>query len=212
VRPTPRGNVPLLALEKARITGVDRVLKTVLDRGVAAALLLAAAPLLAVLLAVGCLRRCRPLWAPQRVLGLAGRPVGLRFFGPWLEGHRLLRSLPVLVNVLRGEVSLVGPRPQLAMPDPPAKLGILLAVKPGLTGLWRLAPTDAPQPDWYDDLWYVRNYTIWEDLRILYQTLWRLRQPNGMARAGLCRWQPSEGVAEMVANERPEARAVAVGR
>ncbi|HRE30029.1 MAG TPA: sugar transferase, partial [Anaerolineales bacterium] len=85
-----------------------------------------------------------------------------------------LDELPQLFNVLRAEMSLVGPR-MIA----PAELaqynqwGInLLTVRPGLTGLWQVSGRSDVG---YDervrlDMFYVRNWTIWQDLSILFQT------------------------------------------
>ena len=86
-----------------------------------------------------------------------------------------LDELPQLFNVLRAEMSLVGPR-MIA----PAELaqynqwGInLLTVRPGLTGLWQVSGRSDVG---YDervrlDMFYVRNWTIWQDLAILFQTV-----------------------------------------
>src|SRR5207245_1158411 len=67
-----------------------------------------------------------------------------------------------------------GPRPLEARPGVEARSrpSLLLSVKPGLTGPWRLvAAEDAVSTA---DAFYVRNYTIWADLQILYQTGRRL--------------------------------------
>jgi lipopolysaccharide/colanic/teichoic acid biosynthesis glycosyltransferase len=92
---------------------------------------------------------------------------------------RLLRitsidELPQLVNVIAGDMSLVGPRP-LWMPEArqlsgPARLRA--AVKPGLTCLWQISGrSELEYPRWVElDLFYVRRRGLWLDLMILAQT------------------------------------------
>jgi lipopolysaccharide/colanic/teichoic acid biosynthesis glycosyltransferase len=95
--------------------------------------------------------------------------------------------------VLRGELSLVGPRPVLFGPGgPPDHIG-LTAVKPGLTGRWRLSGPGASLADQAaQDLRYVHEYSIWEDLRILWVSARRV--PRGGATPGpLSRWDVPAG-------------------
>jgi lipopolysaccharide/colanic/teichoic acid biosynthesis glycosyltransferase len=84
-------------------------------------------------------------------------------------------ELPQLVNVLRGEMSLVGPR--MIVKEELAKYTKwgtnLLTVKPGVTGLWQVSGRSDVD---YEgrvrfDMHYIRNYTIWLDLQILFQTI-----------------------------------------
>ena len=86
-----------------------------------------------------------------------------------------LDELPQFFNVLRGDMSLVGPRPIL--PDEVAGYGRSLAiyqgVRPGLTGLWQISGRSELG---YDDRvklnkWYVRNWSLWLDVSILARTL-----------------------------------------
>ncbi len=92
---------------------------------------------------------------------------------------RLLREssldeLPQLINVLRGEMSLVGPRP--ALPKEIEKfdedLRERVKVRPGLTGLWQVEARDNPSFDAYRrlDLYYVDNWSLSLDLVILLAT------------------------------------------
>jgi lipopolysaccharide/colanic/teichoic acid biosynthesis glycosyltransferase len=93
---------------------------------------------------------------------------------------RILRStsldeLPQLVNVLRGQMSLVGPR----MITEPERLLYgkwrmnLATVKPGITGLWQVSGrSDLSYDDRVRlDMQYIRNYSIWFDFHILWQTI-----------------------------------------
>src|SRR5690606_23056662 len=94
-----------------------------------------------------------------------------------------LDELPQLVNVLRGEMSLVGPRPPLSreveMYDDWARRRFL--VKPGLTGLWQVGGRS--DLCWDDsvrlDLYYVENWSLMGDLLILWKTLRVLVRPSG---------------------------------
>ncbi|MGB4066623.1 MAG: sugar transferase [Nitrospira sp.] len=93
---------------------------------------------------------------------------------------RFLRSssldeLPQLFNVLRSQMSLVGPRP-LAMGEmrfAPSWRDARLSVKPGMTGLWQVSGrSEAAFHDWIRyDMQYVRNFSLWLDAKILLKTM-----------------------------------------
>lgn len=86
-----------------------------------------------------------------------------------------LDELPQIFNVLKGEMSLIGPRPY--MPNEGFEMGnnidIILAVKPGITGLWQVSGrNDVDFASRVDlDVWYVRNWSIWKDIVILIKTV-----------------------------------------
>ncbi len=86
-----------------------------------------------------------------------------------------LDELPQLVNVLRGEMSLVGPR--MIAPDEIVRYGKwqlnLLTVKPGITGPWQVVGrSDIPYEDRVRlSMQYIRNYSVWVDLAILMRTI-----------------------------------------
>ena len=86
-----------------------------------------------------------------------------------------LDELPQLINVVKGQMSLVGPRPALpsevAQFDP--ELRDRLKVKPGLTGLWQVEARDNPSFDAYRrlDLYYVENWSVSLDMIILLATV-----------------------------------------
>jgi lipopolysaccharide/colanic/teichoic acid biosynthesis glycosyltransferase len=86
-----------------------------------------------------------------------------------------LDELPQFVNVLRGEMSIVGPRPPLASEVREYKLNHLrrLDVMPGITGLWQVQARQDPSFDNYIslDVTYVDNWSIWLDLKILARTI-----------------------------------------
>ncbi|MBI5903459.1 MAG: sugar transferase [Deltaproteobacteria bacterium] len=86
-----------------------------------------------------------------------------------------LDELPQLINVLRGEMSLVGPRPLVMdeMKFSPSWRSIRLKVKPGVTGLWQVqGRSEASFHDWIRyDVDYVKNQSLWLDLKILFKTV-----------------------------------------
>ncbi|HEU4332713.1 MAG TPA: sugar transferase, partial [Lapillicoccus sp.] len=92
-------------------------------------------------------------------------------------------ELPQLWNVLRREMSLVGPRPPLA--DEVAKyeqdVYRRLLVKPGMTGLWQVSGrSDLPWDDAVRlDLYYVENWNLVEDLKILWRTVMTVVKGDG---------------------------------
>ncbi|HXE09684.1 MAG TPA: sugar transferase [Acidobacteriaceae bacterium] len=86
-----------------------------------------------------------------------------------------LDELPQLLNVLRGDMSLVGPRPPLASEVEQYDIAHLrrLDVLPGMTGLWQVEARQDPSFDSYIslDTAYVENWTLWLDLKILARTV-----------------------------------------
>ncbi|MFO0897901.1 MAG: sugar transferase [Pirellulales bacterium] len=92
-------------------------------------------------------------------------------------------ELPQLINVLKGEMSLVGPRPPV--PGEVAKYKQWhrrrLAVRPGLTCLWQVSGrSEVGFEDWVRmDLWYLRNQSLKTDLRLLLATPWKVLTGKG---------------------------------
>jgi lipopolysaccharide/colanic/teichoic acid biosynthesis glycosyltransferase len=81
-----------------------------------------------------------------------------------------------LINVIKGEMSLVGPRPELPYltENYDHWQRKRLAVPPGITGWWQVNGRSDRVMHLHteDDIYYVENYSIWLDLRILIRTLW----------------------------------------
>lgn len=101
---------------------------------------------------------------------------------------RLLRmtsldELPQLINVLRGNMSLVGPRPLLASEIDGYVDGLFYysQVNPGMTGLWQISGRS--KTSFYDrcrlDSWYIKNWSIWYDIVILIKTIEVVLKRNG---------------------------------
>lgn len=86
-----------------------------------------------------------------------------------------LDELPQLLNVLKGEMSLVGPRPYMVeeKEDIGSKSSLILSVKPGVTGLWQVTGRSTVDFDSRTeiDLWYMKNWSLWNDVVILLKTL-----------------------------------------
>ncbi|HID61757.1 MAG TPA: sugar transferase [Anaerolineae bacterium] len=213
------GSVPLVSLNKLRITGIDAFLKGALDYVAAAVGLILLLPFLLLIALLVKLDSPGPVLYKRRVLGAGGQTFeAFKFRTMRVDGDEYLRQhhpelveelerngklkddprvtrlgkflrkasideLPQLINVLKGQMSLVGPR----MISPPewAKFGKwkhnLLTVKPGITGLWQVSGRS--ELSYEDrvrlDMHYVRNYTIWLDMRILFNTFGAVLRGSG---------------------------------
>jgi lipopolysaccharide/colanic/teichoic acid biosynthesis glycosyltransferase len=94
--------------------------------------------------------------------------------GAWLR-RTSIDELPQLLNVLRGEMSLVGPRPLLSreLAHYGEAIELYEQVKPGITGLWQVSGRS--ETTFEDraslDSWYVRNCSLWCDFVILLKTI-----------------------------------------
>lgn len=86
-----------------------------------------------------------------------------------------LDELPQIWNVFNGDMSLVGPRPILEnqIQDYGRSLNSYISVRPGLTGLWQVSgrneTTFQQRVNW--DNWYIRNWSVWHDIIILFKTV-----------------------------------------
>lgn len=108
-------------------------------------------------------------------------------FGRFLR-RTSLDELPELINVLKGDMSLVGPRPLLMQyldrytPEQARRH----EVRPGITGWAQINGRNAVS--WEEkfrlDVWYVDNVSLWLDLKILILTVWKVLRREGISQAG----------------------------
>jgi lipopolysaccharide/colanic/teichoic acid biosynthesis glycosyltransferase len=191
-RPVYDGVVPLITLEPLRIRGLNAILRRALDLSLAMALL----PFLGALLAV-CWLASRlgggPVLTRRRALGRAGRVFALLALAApsssepaeslaqkaWrlrrAVGSGRLGKLPNVLNILGGRMSLVGPRvveEEHAAEYQPWLLALSL-VRPGLTGP-AAGSTAAVDEQALLDVAYIRHYSLWLDLRLLFASLKRV--------------------------------------
>lgn len=180
--------------------------RRVVDVAGAAVLLVLLAPLMAGVAFAVRLRMGAPVLHRQRRLGRGGRPFEMYKFrsmhapqpgreGPQFDHERLgrlgrflratsLDELPSLVNLLRGDIGLVGPRPLPVhyLPRFTAEQRARFEVKPGITGLAQVAGRNTV--DWPErlalDVRYVRERSLLLDARILWRTV-----PMVLGRAGV---------------------------
>jgi lipopolysaccharide/colanic/teichoic acid biosynthesis glycosyltransferase len=183
---------------------LGRAVKAGLDRCAAAAALLVAAPVLALVAASVRIGMGRPVFFRQARPGLDGRPFTLVKFRTMREGDgadgarltglgRFLRScsldeLPELWNVLRGEMSLVGPRPLLThyLDRYTVEQSRRHRMRPGITGWAQVHGRNAIT--WDErlalDVWYVDHWSLWLDARILARTFRIVLSRRGITAPG----------------------------
>lgn len=204
------GFTPLVSLNRTRITGIDAIMKGLLDYVGAGLGILFLSPVFLVLALLVRLDSKGPAIYRRRVVGLGGKEFDAYKFRTmitdaedYLNAHpelkvqwevegkiqddpritrvgRFLRrysldELPQLFNVVRGEMSLVGPRmiTRAEMDRFGRWQHNRATVKPGLTGLWQISGrSDLSYADRVRlDMQYIRNYTIWTDLKTLLGTV-----------------------------------------
>ena len=107
-------------------------------------------------------------------------------FGQFLRSSSL-DELPELWNVLKGEMSLVGPRPLLMeyLPLYNERQSKRHLVRPGVTGWAQINGRNALSWDekFELDVWYVENRTLWLDIKILFLTVWKVVRRDGISHA-----------------------------
>jgi len=181
-----------------RLSHGQRIPKRIIDLLIALPLTLAALPLLVLLALIVKLDSPGPAVFKQPRVGEGGRLFGMYKLrtmradtldpggrepkrpedsrvtrvGRWLR-HTSLDELPQLVNVLKGDLSLVGPRPEvLANLDHYSGAALdRFAVPQGMTGLWQIKGRQQPMYEYFDqDLEYVSNWSLMLDAKILLLT------------------------------------------
>jgi len=202
--------VPLVCVNKVRLTGFDNLLKWMLDYGLTIPALILLSPVMLVIAIAIKLDSPGPIIYRRRVMGVNNRQFdAFKFRTMRLDGDEILAKsaelqeelntkrklkndprltrlggflrklsldeLPQLFNVLRYEMSLVGPR--MIHPDEMREYNQwgmnLLTVRPGITGLWQVSGrSDLSYADRVRlDMQYIRNWSIWLDLQLLVQTI-----------------------------------------
>jgi len=184
--------------------------KRIFDWVLAAALVLALAPVLVLVALLVRTRLGRPVLFTQARPGWRGRPFRIIKFRTMTDSSdgmgrclpdaerltrwgRFLRStsldeLPELMNVIRGEMSFVGPRPLLLSyldrysPEQARRH----EVKPGITGWAQVNGRNAISWDekFQFDVWYVDHVSFRLDLKILWLTFWKTIQRDGISAQG----------------------------
>jgi exopolysaccharide biosynthesis polyprenyl glycosylphosphotransferase len=198
--------MPAFEIQRAPLSLFDRAVKRGLDIAVSLVLLMLLSPLLLLTGLSILLESGRPILYRQRRHGFGGKPFDILKFRTMTVcddeysfsqakkgdkrvtplGHILRRmsidELPQLWNILRGDMSLVGPRPHpVALNN---RYDALIAkyaerhhMKPGLTGWAQINGCRGETPNVAimqarvsHDLWYIDNWSIWVDIRILFST------------------------------------------
>ena len=121
-------------------------------------------------------------------------------FGRFLRSSSL-DELPELWNVLKGEMSLVGPRPLLMeyLPLYTPEQARRHEVRPGITGWAQVNGRNAISwEDKFDlDVWYVDNRSLWLDLKILWRTVRKVLVRDGISAPGEATMPKFEGIHEI---------------
>ncbi len=115
-----------------------------------------------------------------------------------------LDELPELFNVLAGDMSLVGPRPLLMeyLDRYTSEQARRHEVRPGVTGLAQVSGrNDLPWERRFElDVWYVDNWSMWLDLKILWRTVGQVVTGRGISEQGSATMTPFDGSSELERN------------
>ncbi len=184
--------LPIVDLKEERHDWGRRMAKKLVDLVLGSLILVLLFPLLLLISVIVHLSIPGSVLVREERVGKNGRLFKMYRFRVHVKGHgsgedtpgtrvgRFLRKsyfeeLPQILNVIRNEMSLVGPRPEV--PEIVATYEIWqrkrLELPPGITGLWQIiTPGDRPlHEDLEYDFYYIKNYSIWMDLSILLQTI-----------------------------------------
>jgi lipopolysaccharide/colanic/teichoic acid biosynthesis glycosyltransferase len=193
---------------------VDAVLKSVLDYGLGVLMLIATLPVMA-LIALGLKlnRRDKPVLVRHQTLGQSGTTFEMCKFNTRIESvsklagssraaipippgvsrlertlyRRGLDKLPQLFNVVKGQMSMVGLVAHRRGQDYARAALNLQTVKPGMIGPWTLPGVCSSGDETQDELYYVRNWTIWMDLHVVFQAILKGFANGWLARPAIVR-------------------------
>lgn len=190
-----------------------RLIKRILDILVIVAFMSLWLPLLGLIMVLSRLIIGSPIFFRQERAGLNGQPFKIIKFRTMRQGGgsdderlvpwgRFLRrtsldELPQLINVLKGEMSLVGPRPLLVeyLPLYSEEQSHRHDVLPGITGWAQVNGRNAIS--WEEkfqlDVWYVKNLSFTVDLKILIRTITGLTGQNGVTASAVTSPEPFRG-------------------
>jgi lipopolysaccharide/colanic/teichoic acid biosynthesis glycosyltransferase len=172
----PIAGLPLIHVESPDFSGARKWVKGLFDRSAAGLGLLLLSPVFLLLALLIKIDSRGPVFFKQKRVGLGGTEFDvMKFRSMVVNAEAMVSELPQLINVVRGEMSLVGPRPPLptevAWYDQDVARRLL--VKPGMTGLWQVSGRS--DLSWEEsirlDLYYVENWSLAADLTILWKTL-----------------------------------------
>ena len=188
----------------------QHMLKRTIDLLLSATALVLGAPVLAIVALLVRVKLGAPVLFRQTRPGLSARPFTMLKFRTMTDARdahgslrpdserltpfgRFLRStsldeLPELVNVLKGEMSLVGPRPLLTQyleRYSPEQLR-RHEVRPGITGWAQVNGRNALtwERKFELDVWYVDHQSLWLDIRIVCLTVWKIVRRDGISQPG----------------------------
>jgi len=203
-------SVPLVKINKVRLTGMDKLLKIILDYGLAIPGVIALAPVFLLLAVAIKLDSPGPVIHRRRVMGVNGTTFdAYKFRTMYINGDEILAAspdlkaelernhklkvdprvtrlghilrklsldeLPQLFNVLKHEMSLVGPRMiSPAEMENYQQWGTnLLTIRPGISGLWQVSGrSDVSYEERVRlDMYYIRNWTVWLDINLIIRTI-----------------------------------------
>ena len=206
----------------SRLTGYSRLIKSMMDKLVAAIALLIFSPILLIVAIAIYFRMGRPIFFTQPRPGKDSKIFTFYKFRTMTDerdadgnllpdAQRLtalgqflrktsLDELPQLWNVLIGDMSLVGPRPLLVRyldrytPEQARRH----QVKPGITGWVQVNGRNnrAWEEKFKLDVWYVDNWSLWLDLKILFLTVFKVLQQDGISQEGYTTSEEFQGQLE----------------
>lgn len=158
--------VPLLTVTRATLTPFETAFKRTMDCVLGAALLIAFGPVVGFWALWLKAHGSKRVLASREVAGRYGKAFKqLAFSSDARLRSDFIQKFPGLINVLVGQLSLVGPRPRPVDEHLAGERPYELTIRPGLTGPWREMDTLEEQA--ILDLYYIRSYSIWLDLQVL---------------------------------------------